>query len=166
MNMQDQEPSVSDILSSIRQILSDKIETEANVSASDGVDDMSADNVMQLKHPTPVSDDEVFVLTAQMRVPEKNISVQNERNEQKSFSVSDRVNEDNRQQTVVSQSAYDSQSAVRFEAEDRAHNYFDSDMPVQGIDIKPMVQAWLDKNLPQIVEKIVSEEVRRIFNKR
>ena len=42
-----------------------------------------------------------------------------------------------------------------------------SAMPVvQEADIKPMIQEWLDKNLPALVERIVAEEVRRIFNKR
>ena len=163
MNMQDQEPSVSDILSSIRQILSDKIETEANASVADN--GMPADNCIQLNNPAAISDEDVFVLTSQMRVSENNTSMQNE---QRGFVDSNILSNDKIEKTVrsVSQPVYDSQSPVRPVQEEGGHN-FDSDVsPVQGIDIKPMVQDWLDKNLPQIVEKIVSEEVRRIFNKR
>ncbi|MBO7258293.1 MAG: DUF2497 domain-containing protein [Alphaproteobacteria bacterium] len=37
---------------------------------------------------------------------------------------------------------------------------------IKEADIKPMIQDWLDKNLPTLVERVVAEEVRRIFNKR
>ena len=32
-------------------------------------------------------------------------------------------------------------------------------------DLRPFLQEWLNKNLPDIVEKIVREEVQRIINK-
>ena len=41
----------------------------------------------------------------------------------------------------------------------------DENMPLSEVDVKRMVQTWLDKNLPTLVERIVTEEVRRIFNK-
>lgn len=161
--MHEQEPSVSDILSSIRQILSDKIETDVNASKTP--DMISVDAVPQSTQPLAVSDEEVFVLTSQMRVPEKNETVQNKQDMPKEFVASNTVN-DKKTPYPVMQPVFDGQG-MTYPAQEEGISDFGSDIsPTQGIDIKPMVQAWLDKNLPQIVEKIVSEEVRRIFNKR
>ena len=31
-------------------------------------------------------------------------------------------------------------------------------------NLQPMMQDWLDKNMPAIVEKVVSREVKRLFS--
>ena len=165
MNMHDQEPSVSDILSSIRQILSDKIETETNgVENSQG---RVTNPVEGANSQSNVSDEEVFVLTSQMRVSDEKM-IQNIHGMQST------VSSEGLEKSSFGQSSYPSAPPpaafgihnTMSLSQVEAHPDKMDNSPVQDIDIKPMVQAWLDKNLPQMVEKIVSEEVRRIFNKR
>lgn len=126
-----QEPSVNDILSSIRQILSNKIEDDTageTIVENETISEKMKQPVSEMTQDFSCMTD-VFLLTPQMRV-DGGKSAEN---------ISKPI----------------SQSVEK------------SVMPqVSETDIKPMVQEWLDKNLPSLVEKIVAEEVRRIFNKR
>ena len=123
-----QEPSVNDILSSIRQILSNKIEE----TPSDEV----AEHAVSPETQSPETENlnlscatDVFLLTSQMRT--------------------------------------DGGKSDENTLEPACEAITQPVMPdVSESDIKPMVQEWLDKNLPALVEKIVAEEVRRIYNKR
>lgn len=160
MNMQDQEPSVSDILSSIRQILSDKIETETN--SVESTDIASSSHPVQMDRPSMETDEDVFVLTSQMRVTDDKAMSPVQNQSATSFSTGLRDISLEKPTYSASQPVFSAQNAIHTEQEGTGADI----SPVQEIDIKPMVQAWLDKNLPQMVEKIVSEEVRRIFNKR
>ncbi len=137
--MQEQEPSVNDILSSIRQILSNKIEDDAPSSES-GVGTLSSvASTPEVTEDAPDLSDvsNVFLLTPQMRT-------------------------DGQTDVPVHSAIVDSQSA--HQSDGKEGDVFTPTVSEQ--DIKPMVQDWLDKNLPALVEKIVAEEVRRIFNKR
>lgn len=130
--MQEQEPSVTDILSSIRQILSTKIDEDQREDVSQKPDvsfslaeaESKSEAFEDASVEAPVLpedehvDEDVFVLTPQMQLVE----------------------------TVV--------------------RHMPEEMLPQGMDVQPLVQAWLDKNLGPMVERIVSEEVRRVFNKK
>ena len=132
--MQEQELSVNDILSSIKQILSSKIEDElTQKSKSEEMPRMLDDerNISFAQQNAPilpnVEEDDVFVLTPAMQV------------------------EIDPNMTGLISEKPSAQSPV-FAA-------------VQTQEIMmPAVQKWIDENLPQMVERIVSEEVRRIFN--
>ncbi len=132
--MQEQELSVNDILSSIKQILSSKIEDElTQKSKSEEMPRMLDDeqNISFAQQNAPilpnVEEDDVFVLTPAMQV------------------------EIDPNMTGLISEKPSAKSPV-FAAEQ-----------TQEI-MMPAVQKWIDENLPQMVERIVSEEVRRIFN--
>lgn len=132
--MQEQELSVNDILSSIKKILSSKIEDElTQKSKSEEMPRMLDDerNISFAQQNAPilsdVEEDDVFVLTPAMQV------------------------EIDPNMTGLISEKPSAQSPV-FAAEQ-----------TQEI-MMPAVQKWIDENLPQMVERIVSEEVRRIFN--
>lgn len=142
--MQEQEPSVTDILSSIRQILSNKIGedhvSEASYEAPkfDLTDEQESSSTSEGDSfsAVPLSmDEDVLVLTPQMKVemaiPEEDI------------------------QPVQGQMLNDSSFVAEPITPDKIEQ-----------NLQPVIQHWLDKHLPQMVERIVSEEVRRIFNKR
>lgn len=136
--MQEQELSVNDILSSIKQILSGKIEDElTQKSKSDGLPNLlnSAAKAELQRDAAPVlsdeedNEDDVFVLTPAMQVEI----------------------DPNMTGLIAEKTPVQTQTA--------------------GVEqtreiIMPAVQKWIDENLPQMVERIVSEEVRRIFNTR
>lgn len=134
--MQEQELSVNDILSSIKQILSSKIEDElTQKSKSEEMPRMLDDgrNISFAQQNAPIlsnveeDEDDVFVLTPAMQV-------------EIDPNMTGLISEKPRAQSPV------------FAAEQ-----------TQEI-MMPVVQKWIDENLPQMVERIVSEEVRRIFN--
>ncbi len=172
--MQEQEPSVNDILSSIRQILSNKIEDEntetQNVDEPNGISATAVDEQEQaLMQAT-----DVYVLMPNMRVaqeggaqpsePVKPASAQ-------SLSSGDMPYE----QPMIVDTPKSSEQKTPAEPQ---LTYGKGETPAQTqpmnasipdmceTDVKPMIQEWLDKNLPALVERIVAEEVRRIFNKR
>lgn len=129
-NIPEQEASVSDILTSIRQILSHKMNEEGTAGASPvEIEDVVLSQPMSANETDMQNQSEaenIILLTPQMQVVE---------------------------QTNVAPSLEPSVPKT----------------DVSGIsiqEIKPFVQEWLDRNLPEIVERIVSEEVRHIFNKR
>lgn len=134
--MQEQELSVNDILSSIKQILSSKIEDElTQKSKSEDLPNFvnGEANVALQREDAPVlaaeedDDADVFVLTPAMQVeidPNMTGLIAQKPAEQVRTSVVEQTQE----------------------------------------MMMPAVQKWIDENLPQMVERIVSEEVRRIFN--
>ncbi|MBR5130167.1 MAG: DUF2497 domain-containing protein [Alphaproteobacteria bacterium] len=155
MAMYEQEPSVNDILSSIRQILSNKIEgtDETSVVSDSMVDNVEISNEQE-KALMQATD--VFLLTPTMQVQD----------EQKKEET--RVIRDNSKNYFVPSV----NSSIQQEASSITTEQYLQE-PVQKValdiqeqDVKPLVQEWLDKNLPDLVERIVAEEVRRIFNKR
>lgn len=128
--MQEQEPSVNDILTSIRQILSDKMGEEGTEENTDKKDIFQLEKELtgetepvMAPRPDLSAASDVFYLTDDMRVQEAAVQMS--------------------------------------EPQSRPQNI----APVSEQDVQPMVQAWLEENLRPIVERIVTEEVRRIFNK-
>ncbi|MBO7244123.1 MAG: DUF2497 domain-containing protein [Alphaproteobacteria bacterium] len=129
--MQEEEMSVSEILSSIREVLSKEVKDEfAEITTKTipdrPIEQMPAESV---KPPVFHQSDIVLELTPQMRV------------EKDSF-------------LPLNASLSGNKSACQ---------------PVcapEGIEanLQPMMQAWLDKNLPEIVEKVVAREVKRLFS--
>ena len=160
--MQEQEPSVNDILSSIRQILSNKIEDGSSEATSSNAVAEVTENAVDEQEQALMEATDVYVLMPDMRV------VQGMENpactpSNQPVSSNDMPYEHpmsfNEKEPIQSASVFEPQMTLQTQAV--------SDMPsVQEADIKPMIQEWLDKNLPALVERIVAEEVRRIFNKR
>ena len=163
--MQEQEPSVNDILSSIRQILSNKIDDGNNEEVvANNTNESSAPTVDEQEQALMEATD-VYVLMPDMRVAQSETA-------QPSVSLN-----------AVSQPDISSNDMPYEEpmivGQERVESVREIPQPVQSqptktpvlsdikeTDIKPMIQDWLDKNLPALVERVVAEEVRRIFNKR
>lgn len=167
-NMQEQEPSVNDILSSIRQILSNKIE---DGSSENTVTDMVNETVVSAgdeREQALMDATDVYVLMPDMRVAQEE--------EKQSCEPSQNVLSDDVSSSVISSNDMPYEQPMSFENKDALQSFSVSEPqqpvnrstlpPIQDSDIKPMIQEWLDKNLPTLVERIVAEEVRRIFNKR
>lgn len=163
--MQEQEPSVNDILSSIRQILSNKIDDGNNEEVvANNTNESSAPTVDEQEQALMEATD-VYVLMPDMRVAQSETaqpSVSLNAVSQPDISSNDMPYEE---PVIVGQERVES---VR-EIPQSVHSQ-PMETPVlpdiKEADIKPMIQDWLDKNLPALVERVVAEEVRRIFNKR
>ncbi|MBQ8558217.1 MAG: DUF2497 domain-containing protein [Alphaproteobacteria bacterium] len=123
--MQD-EQSVSEILSSIRQVLSKEAASLKNDTFIDS-------NSTGLQN----DDEVVFELTPQMQVA---------------------------QGTLI-----DTETAVRTQEALSKLNQLQSPTPmVTDLEqqLRPMLRDWLNTHLPEIVERIVTQEVQRIINHR
>ncbi len=125
--MQD-EQSVSEILSSIRQVLSKEAATLKNDIA---VESQTA------QAPVIEEPEVIFELTPQMQVS---------------------------QGTLI-----DTDTAVRTQAALDKLNIVKEQSSINAqieTELRPMLREWLNANLPEIVERIVTQEVQRIINRR
>ncbi len=123
--MQD-EQSVSEILSSIRQVLSKEV---ASLKNDPFIDSLSTDSNSE--------EDIVFELTPQMQVA---------------------------QGTLI-----DTETAVRTQEALSKLNQIKTPTPITmelEQQLRPMLRDWLNTHLPEIVERIVTQEVQRIINHR
>lgn len=165
--MYEQEPTVNDILSSIRQILSNKIEDGNNNEASANmVNEPSVDAVDEQEQALMQATD-VYVLMPDMRVAQVNKAPSAELTTSGTNNLSHNAvsNDMPYEQPIVFDAQMDVAETTISEAQPQTMAM--QNMPhVQADEVKPLIQEWLDKNLPGLVERIVTEEVRRIFNKR
>ena len=122
-----EEQSVSEILSSIRQVLSREAATLKN--------DMSVDS-KTIEH-IEEDDEFVFELTPQMQVSQGTL--------------------------IDSETAIRTQVALEKLQVIKDHTSINGD--VENI-LRPMLREWLNKNLAEIVERIVTQEVQRLINHR
>lgn len=126
--MQEEELSVSEILSSIRQVLSKEAE-----ALNSEIDKTKANPVSRTKEPLPVKEACVLELTPQMRVAQNSLlSAETALKTQASLDKLNQIKEANLQLNVENA-------------------------------LEPMLQDWLNRNLPDIVEQIVTREVRRLM---
>ena len=128
--MQEEELSVSEILSSIRQVLS----KEAEALNSEIVKTKTAPVPMVKEKETPqIKEASVLELTPQMRVAQNSLlSAETALKTQASLEKLNQIKEANLQVNVENA-------------------------------LEPMLQDWLNKNLPDIVEQIVTREVRMLM---
>lgn len=131
--MQEEEMSVSDILSSIRDVLSKEMQGEIVELASDQIQvnqNLSPiNNIEPIRPPVFHKPEFVLELTPQMRV------------QKDSFLPGDPF------LSKKPQVSAGLPSSQNMEA-----------------NLQPMMQDWLDKNMPAIVEKVVAREVKRLFS--
>ena len=165
--MYEQEPTVNDILSSIRQILSNKIEDNNSEGVSANTVNAPTVNPVDEQEQALMQATDVYILKPDMRVEQENKrgSVEPTTSASHNFSYNAVSNDMPYEQPVV----FDAQMNVENTTVSNIQSQTDisQNMPhVQAEDVKPFIQEWLDKNLPDLVERIVTEEVRRIFNKR
>ena len=130
--MQEEEMSVSEILSSIRDVLSKEMQGEIVELANDQI--QVNQNLNQINNIEPIrlpvfhKHESVLELTPQMRV------------QKDSFLPSDPLLNVKPQGSSIP-------ASQNIEA-----------------NLQPLMQDWLDKNMPAIVEKVVSREVKRLFS--
>lgn len=127
--MQEEELSVSEILSSIRQVLAKETDALNAEISKDNVGFTKTNKPQVMKPIIPAKREEVVLeLTPQMRISNEQIfTTDNQFKVQKS------------------------QFLEQVEATDKTEAY---------------IKAWLAENLPSVVEKIVTQEVRRLINKK
>ena len=164
--MQEQEPSVNDILSSIRQILSNKIDDGNNEEVvANNTNESSAPTVDEQEQALMEATD-VYVLMPDMRVTQSETaqpSVSSNTVLQPDISSNDMLYEE---PMIVGTQENDA-PIMKIPQPVQSQPTKTPVLPdIKEADIKPMIQDWLDKNLPALVERVVAEEVRRIFNKR
>lgn len=129
--MQEEELTVSEILSSIRNVLAKETKDLDLGVTTENSSSFNEEKQAVVNKPVfaPVTQkvEAVFELTPQMRVEKE---------------------------TFLSTTPTMSMKSALTDVVDSDH--------IQA-HLKPMMQDWLDKNLPQIVEKVVSQEVKRLF---
>lgn len=129
--MQEEELSVSEILSSIRQVLSKEAEALNNRVEKPVTPSLSMDKpVLEEKK---VKEPVVLELTPTMRVKSESL-----------LSAST---------TIKTQAALEKLNQIK-----NVNTNWDLEK-----EVKPLLIAWLDAHLPEIVEKVVSQEVKRII---
>lgn len=134
--MQEEELSVSEILSSIRQVLSKEAEA-LDTAAAQISTDKSSDSLSTEKENQEDLNDFVIELTPQMRV--NNESLLSPETVSKAQAAFDKINQVKSGNTCES----------HLEA-----------------DLKPILREWLNKHLTEIVERVVTQEVRRLIDKK
>lgn len=140
-----EEPSMDDILSSIRKILSgghkkEKKEFEPFEVRKEPVS-FQADSI-------EANVEEPFVLTPAMRV------------DQEQTSRTDEYAPSMVEQAPIEQA--DSFLPIQEEAVSLTEEKLKMNFDVTA-ELKPLIQKWLDENLPTVVEKVVREEVVRVL---
>lgn len=169
------EPTMEEILASIRRIISDDNEPEKEKEASASVPPPEAESPPEPVMPVEFEDaDDVLELTEvvpeeqppfvlQARPPEPEHEAPEEQLESARPLDSDRLVSD----------ATAAASSAAFSAMNGMFNFRrDNELPLGNGAItleelvrdlvSPMLRQWLDDNLPKLVERLVQEEIRRI----
>lgn len=139
--MLEEEPSVSEILSSIRQVLSKEAEA-LNTNAprpdfeDDGMDEMDTFPILPQERQKEAPTEEFIVeLTPQMRLNSESLLSQ--------------------ETALKAQAALEKLNSVRLPQIPQA---------TLENEMRPLLRAWLNAHLPEIVERVVTQEVRRVIN--
>ncbi|NCP10586.1 MAG: DUF2497 domain-containing protein [Sphingomonadales bacterium] len=146
------EPSMEDILSSIRRVI------EREDSERDGSVGQTA---------RPAYDDEPLELTERSELPESTPAAPFPAIARDSQRISMRSDDDD---AIVSSGAADASRAQLASLEslagsDPAPSTSPTIEEMVRESLRPMLKAWLDDNLPAVVERIVQREVERITRK-
>ena len=135
--MKEQEPTVTEILSSIRQVLSKEAEALNTSGSVHEFNEESFDAFPHKKIDKESLDDFIVELTPQMRI--------------------------NNESLLSVETALKTQAALEKLNQFKAASAF---KPQVEADLKPMLREWLNAHLPEIVERIVTQEVRRLIDKK
>lgn len=159
----EQDPSIEEILSSIRQIISDDDEVEGDVSASE------ESPVAAPVKETPVSEeDEVFELTQDMAESDDDDDDVGGDLPDVSFSADSAddvdINDDDEEiftdvaasATVGAFSKLSQNVALANHSDNVTLEDIVKDM------LRPMLREWIDMNMPQIVEVLVEKELEKL----
>lgn len=141
------EPSMEDILSSIKRIISEEADPAPRARRAaprvapappPHVDTEDDDEVLELSHPMPEPTVRATAMPASQPAPEPIVS---------------------RQTADATRGALDTLSRLLVKPEP------ESDGTLEGLVremLRPMLREWIDANLPQMVETLVAREIAKI----
>lgn len=149
--MNEQEPSMEDILSSIRNILSEDTKTEKL-----NVENNSSVNVVETNPKTETlnQNDQVIDLTEDMMVKK---SIPDNYQDDKLIS-DDAENATKNSLMELAEKVRNSNTTNKFPFGDTSATLEDMVKEM----MRPLLKEWLDENLPEIVEKVVRKEIKRV----
>ncbi len=146
--MEQKEPSMEEILSSIRRILSNE-EVDGNVLE---------------KTTQNVSDGDVAVQAPQVVELTKEMMIQNQNTDSRSGTEENNdalISEPTAKATADSLSEL---TKVIEQEKEQVQPETSLEAVVRSV-LKPYLKEWLDAHLPEIVEKVVQREVRRVIDR-
>lgn len=153
----EQDPSIEEILSSIRQIISDDDEVEDDVSASEEV--AVAASVKETPAP---EDGEVFELTQDMAESDDDSG---DDLPDVSFSTNDVDISDVDEDIFTDVAASATVGAFSKLSQNVALANHSDNVTLEDIVkdmLRPMLREWIDMNMPQIVEVLVEKELEKL----
>jgi uncharacterized protein len=138
-----QEPSMEDILTSIRRILSEEGGEETEEPRED--DAAEREIVLEDMEPTPAEpeSDNVLVLTPQMRAPLVSATA-----------------------ATASADVLNQLAKAILDRRDLAIG--NRDVTLEGMVremMRPLLKEWLDRNLPYLIERLVKKEIDQMINR-
>jgi cell pole-organizing protein PopZ len=148
------EPSMEDILSSIKRIIAEDADTSAATArARAGARRRAAAAPVEpVLEPEIEDEDEVLELTETVAEEERPLSMEDVAQDPEL--ISDRV-------AQASRMSLESLTSLIVKPEGAPNT-------LEGLVremLRPMLKEWLDANLPELVERMVSKEIRRITGK-
>jgi cell pole-organizing protein PopZ len=150
------DPSMEDILASIRRILNDgETEGDATAAAAAAVPEagQNAPEPASVAGAAPAKGEEVFILDSAMMVAENAPAA--EMTEDANIASTETLN-------AASQSVGALKKAL---SERQATIYRGTAVSLEEIvreEVRPMLKGWLDANLPAVVERLVRAEIERV----
>lgn len=142
-NKTEEEPSIEEILASIRQIISDD---DAEASPSEAPEEEAAEPEAASEpepEPEPLPEPEP------KREPDAVLPPMEDFTDEALFTRS------------VESSAYAAISELASRASVERHGGLTIEDVVRD-ELRPMLRAWLDKNLPPLIERLVQDELERV----
>ena len=178
----EEEPSIEEILDSIRQIISEdeeeedssgeeeapaiveepepEVEQEEEPLDQSAIDDMDFDAPVE---DPPEDDDDTIELTERVDDVESDVDVDWSDNIDTSEEVEPEEEvsiEDNLLTEAAEDAAYTAISELAKKTAVEVNGITLED--IVRSEIKPLLRAWLDKNLPVVIERLVREELERV----
>lgn len=160
-----QDPSIEEILDSIRQIISDDDEGAPAQEAPAP----PADDVIELTEKAPVKAEEIVVdmqeLEEALAEPEPKPEPKDEWPPKDAEPVDKNKDITDDLSTILTRNAEDSVMGAFTELTKRASIDKGEGHTVEDVvreELKPMLKQWLDKHLPSMVERLLQKEMERI----
>ncbi len=152
--MEQKEPSMEEILSSIRHILSkdEEVATDSTIPL-DNTHTSSGNEVQSTQ---------VVELTDDMMIPNQNATIENNQKEADMPLISEPTEKATVNTFSELSKAIEQEKIQEQTREGQSETSLEE--LVRSI-LKPYLKEWLDAHLPEIVEKVVQKEVRRVINR-
>lgn len=167
-----QEPSMEEILASIRRIISDDdAEATPPQKAEEKPAEPKAQEPAPVEEPVieePVAEEPVIELTDDIAPDEPNSIPEEEVLELTELVEEPLMQEPELVSETAKESSVSSLSSLYHVALKAAHPMGNANKTIEDIVkecLKPMLKEWLDTNLPGMVEKIVSTEIERLIRR-